>query len=149
MTLYLFGLTILNRKQGASKSVAKNYPEERVGAFCKKGGKIGIIEYIELTDEMRVARDEKGELIYGDANFVSHLLSFEAIEKIATKELKYHAAIKKNLYKFESFIFDGFEFLEDMLVMRVKREEEFAPIKNKEGLDSPQTAKEIYEKMMG
>ena len=43
-------------------------------------------------------------------------------------------------------IFDGFEYLDDMLVMRVNRDEEFAPIKNKEGKDSPETAKEIYER---
>ena len=58
----------------------------------------------------------------------------------------YHIAVKNNLYKFETFIFDGFEYLDDMLVMRVNRDEEFAPIKNKEGKDSPETAKEIYER---
>ena len=53
--------------------------------------------------------------------------------------------IKKGLYKFESFVFDGFKVMDNMLVMRVKREEEFAPIKNSEGVDSPATALEIYE----
>ena len=104
------------------------------------------MEYIELSEEMRIECNKYGELKYGDANIVSHLLSINAIEKIASKELKYHLAIKNNLYKFESFIFDGFEFLDDMIVMRVKREEEFAPIKNKEGIDSPESAKEIYER---
>ena len=52
---------------------------------------------------------------------------------------------KPNIYKFEAFIFDGFKYLENMIVLRVKREEEFAPIKNKEGVDSPETAKKIYE----
>lgn len=140
------GLTISQNQDGASKSVIKKYAEERVGAFCKKNGKPGIVEYIELTEDMRNYCNELGDLTYGDANIISHLLSIEAIEKIATKELKYHTAIKNNLYKFESFIFDGFEFLDDMLVMRVKREEEFAPIKNKEGIDSPESAKEIYER---
>ena len=140
------GLTIKNKMQLASKSVAKAYPEEKVGVYCKRDGKPSIVEYIELTDEMRTLRNDAGDLCYGDANIISHLLSVDAIEKISNKELKYHVAIKNNLYKFEAFIFDGFEFLDDMLVMRVKREEEFAPIKNKEGVDSPETAKEIYEK---
>ena len=140
------GLTIKSGMSIASKSVAKAYPEEKVGVYCKRDGKPGIVEYIELTEQMRTLRNSEGDLAYGDANIISHLISIDAIEKIANKELKYHVAIKNNLYKFEAFIFDGFEFLDDMLVMRVKREEEFAPIKNKEGLDSPETAKEIYEK---
>ena len=57
----------------------------------------------------------------------------------------YHLEVKKGLYKFESFVFDGFKAMDNMLVMRVKREEEFAPIKNSEGVDSPATALEIYE----
>lgn len=140
------GLTIKNNMIVASKSVVKAYPEERVGVFCKRNGKPSTVEYIELSENMREERDQDGELVYGEANIVSHLLSLEAVEKIANQKLKYHTAIKNNLYKFETFIFDGFEYLDNMLVMRVNREEEFAPIKNKEGKDSPETAKEIYER---
>ena len=76
-------------------------------------------------------------------------------------KLPYHSAHKKieylnkegqvvkpqepNAYKYESFIFDAFEQLDDMTILRVKREDEFAPIKNAEGKDSPQTAKKLYE----
>lgn len=141
----LIGATIEKKLEIASKSVAKAYPEEKVGVFCKRNNKPSIVEYIELSEEMRNQKDAQGELVYGEANILSHLLSLEAIEKIANHDLQYHIALKKGLYKFESFIFDGFEYLEDMLVMRVKREDEFAPIKNKEGVDSPETAKKIYE----
>lgn len=140
------GLTVYSNKQIASKSVVKKYPEERVGAFCLRDGKPGIIEYIELSDEMKNAKNENGELLYGEANIISHLLSREIIEKIACKKLDYHVAIKNDILKFESFIFDGFKYADDMLVMRVNREEEFAPIKNKEGIDSPDTALDLYEK---
>ncbi len=142
------GLTIKNNMQVASKSVVKAYPEERVGVFCKRDGKPSTIEYIEMTEEMKQERNKDGELLYGEANFVSHLLSLNAIELTSEKELQYHIAQKNGLYKFETFIFDAFEYFDDMLVMRVKREEEFAPIKNKEGVDSPETAKEIYERKM-
>ena len=142
------GLTINNNMQVASKSVVKAYPEERVGVFCKRDGKPSTIEYIEMTEEMKFERDQKGELLYGEANFVSHLLSLSAIEVISEKTLQYHIAQKNGLYKFETFIFDAFEYFDDMLVMRVKREDEFAPIKNKEGVDCPVTAKEIYERKM-
>ena len=140
------GLTLKNNMQIASKSVAKAYPEEKVGVFCKKNGKPGIVEYIELTEEMRNDTNKNGELIYGDANIVSHLLNINVIEKITKQKMQYHLEIKKGLYKFEAFVFDGFKAMDNMLVMRVKRENEFAPIKNFEGVDSPKTALEIYEK---
>lgn len=142
------GLTIKNKMQVASKSVAKAYPEEKVGVFCKRDNKPSTVEYIELSEKMRNERAENSELVYGEANIISHLLSIDAIEKIANYSLKYHIAQKNGLYKFETFIFDAFEFFDDMLVMRVKREDEFAPIKNKEGVDSPETAKKIYERKM-
>ena len=142
------GLTIKNNMQVASKSVVKAYPEERVGVFCKRDGKPSTIEYIEMTEEMKQEKNQSGELLYGEANFISHLLSLNAIELTSEKQLQYHIAQKNGLYKFETFIFDAFEYFDDMLVMRVKREEEFAPIKNKEGVDSPETAKEIYERKM-
>ena len=140
------GLTKSHNMEIASKSIIKDYPEEKVGVFCRRDDKPSVIEYIELTEEMVNLRNEQGELVYGDANFISHLLSVDAIEKISKEELEYHLAVKNGLYKYESFIFDGFKFLDDMLVMRVKRDEEFAPIKNKEGIDSPETAIKIYKK---
>ena len=140
------GLMLKQNMQIASKSVHKAYPEEKVGVFCKRNGKPSIVEYIELSENMRNERNKNGELVYGEANTLSHLLSVEAIEKVANQNLKYHLAIKNDLYKFEKFYFDAFPYLDDMLVMRVKREEEFAPVKNKEGVDSPKTAIEIYEK---
>ena len=142
----LIGLMLKQNMQIASKSVHKAYPEEKVGVFCKRNGKPSIVEYIELSENMRNERNKNGELVYGEANTLSHLLSVEAIEKVANQNLKYHLAIKNDLYKFEKFYFDAFPYLDDMLVMRVKREEEFAPVKNKEGVDSPKTAIEIYEK---
>lgn len=157
----LLGLAIKQNVESASKSVKKACPEEKVGIFCKKNGKPGIIEYIEMNEEMIYAKDENNELLYGESNIVGHLFTIEALEKMSNYNFKYHFAKKKNYYidkneneiipnepnsyKFEAFIFDGFEVLNDMAILRVKREEEFAPIKNAEGVDSPQTAKRIYE----
>ena len=139
------GLTFKNNMQIASKSVVKGYPEEKVGVFCKKNGRPAIIEYVELTEDMRYSKKPNGDLVYGDANIISHLLNVNTIKKITEQKLQYHLEIKKGLYKFEAFIFDGFKVMDDMLIMRVKREEEFAPIKNKEGIDSAESALEIYE----
>ena len=146
----------------ASKSVVKANPHERVGAFCKINGHPKIIEYAELPEKMAEEVDCNGELKYGESNIMCHLYTIDAIEKISKETLIYHSAFKKNSYldenlkevipeapnsfKFESFIFDAFELFDDMGLLRVKREEEFAPVKNKEGADSPKTAKELYEK---
>ena len=145
----------------AGKSLVKACPEEKVGVFCKKNGKPTVVEYTEITQEMAEARDENGELLYGESHILCNLFSIEAIEKISKNKLPYHTAFKKadyldekgnyikadkpNAYKFESFIFDAFETLDNMIIMRVKREEEFAPVKNKEGVDSPETARKLYE----
>ena len=56
---------------------------------------------------------------------------------------------KPNAFKFESFIFDAFDMLDDMAILRVKREEEFAPVKNAEGNDSPETARKLYKDFFG
>ena len=161
------GLYLKQGYPSASKSVVKSYPEEKVGVFCKKNGKPSIIEYTELSKEMAQARDENGELKYGESNIIVHIFELETIENISKNILPYHPAFKKanymdengniviaekeNAYKFEAFIFDAFEQLDNMSILRVKREEEFAPVKNSDekGVDCPKTARELYKKYFG
>ncbi len=158
----LLGMAIDKNVQIASKSVVKANPHERVGVFCKMNGHPKVIEYTELPENMAEERDENGELKYGESHIMCNLYTIEAIEKISKEILIYHSAHKKNSYidengkeviptepnsyKFESFIFDAFEFFDDIAILRGKREDDFAPVKNKEGVDSPKTAKELYEK---
>ena len=158
----LLGMTVKQGFQIASKSVVKANPHEKVGVFCKINGKPKIIEYAELPEKMAEEVDQNGELRFGESNIICHLYNIDAIEEISKETLMYHSAFKKNSYidekgkeitpdqpnsyKFESFIFDAFELFDEMGLLRVKREEEFAPVKNKEGADSPKTAKELYEK---
>lgn len=139
------GLAIKRGVLSGSKSIEKNYPEEKVGVFCKKNGKLAVIEYMEMTEDMLYQKNLDGSLTYGESHFVSYVYNIEALKEIANHNLKYHCAIKNNSCKFESFVFDALEFLDDMVIMRVDRDEEFAPIKNISGIDSPETAKRIYE----
>lgn len=157
----LVGLTEEEKLLAASKTVVKSNPYERVGVFCKRNGKPSVIEYTELPEEMAVMRDEDGELYFGESHIMCNLFHINVLEQIGKQKLPYHQAIKKanyidetgklqeatepNCYKFESFIFDAFSSLKDMLIMRVKREEEFAPVKNAEGVDSPETARKLYQ----
>ena len=160
----LLGMAVKNGVQIASKSVVKANPQERVGVFCKMNDHPKVIEYTELPEKMAEETDANGNLIFGDANILNHLLNIKVLEDLANVKLPYHIALKKagyldehnnyieptepNAYKFEAFIFDAFERYEDMSVLRVKREDEFAPIKNAEGADSPETAKKLYNNKM-
>jgi len=157
----LVGLSINNNVLAAGKSVVKACPTERVGVFCKRNGKPSVIEYTEITEDMAEAQNDRGDLLYGESHILCNLFNIKAIEKISEKKLPYHSAFKKakyinekgelivpekpNAYKFEAFLFDAFESLDDMAILRVKREEEFAPVKNAEGVDSPETARKLYK----
>ena len=158
----LLGMAIKKEVQTASKSVVKANPQERVGVFCKMNGHPKVIEYSELPEKMAEEVDSSGELKYGESHIMCNLFTIDAIEKVSKEPLMYHSAFKKNSYideegkeiipeepnsyKFESFIFDAFEFFDDIAILRGKREDDFAPVKNKDGVDSPKTAKELYEK---
>ena len=158
----LLGMAIDKDVQIASKSVVKANPHERVGVFCKMNNHPKVIEYSELPEKMAEEVDENGELKYGESHIMCNLFTIDAIEKISKEPLIYHSAFKKNAYidengkevipeepnsyKFEAFIFDAFELFDDIAILRGKREDDFAPVKNKEGVDSPKTAKELYEK---
>ena len=158
----LLGMAVKKGVQIASKSVAKANPQERVGVFCKMNNHPKVIEYTELPEKMAEEVDSDGELKFGESHIMCNLYTIDAIEKISKEPLIYHTAFKKNSYidengkeviptepnsyKFESFIFDAFELFDDIAILRGKREDDFAPVKNKEGVDSPKTAKELYEK---
>ena len=161
----LVGLAKSKKCMAAGKSVVKARPEERVGVFCTRNGKPSVVEYTEITEEMANQRDENGELVYGESHINCNLFHIDRINKIAETKLPYHVAFKKanyldekgnlvegkepNSYKFEAFIFDAFTSLDSMAILRVKREDEFAPVKNATGVDSPETSRELYKKFHG
>lgn len=159
----LMGIAIDKEVTVACKSIVKANPHEKVGVFCKRNGRPGVIEYSEITDEMAEAVDENGELLYGESHILCNLFNIKAVERMGTTPLPYHSAYKKakfidkdgnlvvpdspNAYKFEAFLFDAFGEVDDMAILRVKREEEFAPVKNADsaGVDCPSTARKLYE----
>ena len=159
----LMGIAIDKKVTVACKSVVKDNPHEKVGVFCKRNGKPNVIEYTEITEEMAEATDKDGELLYGESHILCNLFSVDAIERMGANPLPYHVAYKKakyidkngnlvvpdspNAYKFEAFLFDAFGTVDEMAILRVKREEEFAPVKNDDsvGVDCPRTARKLYE----
>ena len=158
----LMGIAIDKKVTAAGKSIVKANPQEKVGVFCKKNGRPSVIEYSEISEEMAERRTADGELVFGESHILCNLFNISSIERMGSTPLPYHSAFKKatyidkdgnkvvptspNAYKFEAFLFDAFGELDDMAILRVKREEEFAPVKNATGVDSPETARELYKK---
>lgn len=119
-----------------------------------------MIEYIEMTEEMNNKIDENGNLLYKDAHILINLFNINVLDSIAKKKLDYIAAFKKteyineqgilvipekeNAYKFETFIFDSFAYVKDVGLLQGNRNEIFAPIKNKIGIDSPESSSKLY-----
>ena len=136
-------------KEVSSKCVPKTNPEERVGVFCRKDGSVSIQEYSDLTDAQS-ADITGGELTYGSGSIAIHMFSRSFLEQIASS-LPWHKAMKKvdclegecSVLKFETFVFDVLPMAKDSLVVQVKREDEFAPIKNAKGDDSPMTSQSL------
>lgn len=156
---FFLGMAVQDKKMVVAKSVMKEYSTQKVGVFCRKNNKLGIVEYTELPAKASEEVKNNGELLYSDAFIVSSIFHIDVIDKILKQNLPYHIALKKcdmiengvsvvakqpNAYKFETYIFDAFEFEENMSIIRVKKEDEFAPVKNKEGADSVDTAVQLF-----
>ena len=149
---FSLGLIIKRDSSSIGKSICKLTPEEKMGVFCKNNNMIDVMEYSEIDEMISKARDKKGNLIYNDAHLLWNIYDVDRARKIANKNVPYHKALKNismnldigNVYKLESFIFDYFRYFNDMIILRVNRNEEFAPIKNKSGIDSPETAYKLY-----
>ena len=147
------GVHLNTKSQYSSKAVKKMVPEEKVGVFAKRNGALTIVEYIDMPKETTQRRDAEGNLLYGSANIAAHLIEIAFIEKISKEgSLPYHRAHKKepfwdgarriapekpNAFKFEQFSFEALPFASNPIVFETRREEEFSPAKNAEGVDSP------------
>ncbi|HDI52030.1 MAG TPA: UDPGP type 1 family protein [Bacteroidetes bacterium] len=142
----------------SSKVVSKRDPEEKLGVIGYQNGKLTVIEYSDLSKEDMYARNPDGSLKYNAGSIAIHMIQVKFVEKELAKgfRLPYHVAHKKipfldesgklikptqpNGYKFETFIFDALRDTTTSIIMEVKREEEFSPVKNATGEDSPATA---------
>ncbi len=151
------GATIDSGVNCGAKVVCKNDPYEKVGVLCKDGNTPDIVEYYELTDEMANQRDEKGDLVYCYGVILNYLFKLSKLEEIVDKKIPIHVVRKKiervdeegvpskpdteNGKKFETLAVDLIKLMESVLPFEVEREKEFAPIKNKTGVDSVESAK--------
>lgn len=156
------GATVNAAVDCGAKVVRKNAPDEKVGVMCLEDGKPSIVEYYELSQEMMDAKDENGDPAYNYGVILNYLFNEKALNEIAKKTLPLHVVEKKIPYidenanlvkpekpngcKFEQLVLDMIHELDSCLPYEVVREYEFAPIKNKEGIDSVESARELCKK---
>ncbi len=155
------GLHALGEAQMSSKALIKTAPKEKVGNFCMSGGKVMVIEYSDLPDELAEKRNPDGSLVFQLGSIAIHIIDRVFVEKLNNGgfALPLHRALKKISYidadgtlkepdepngiKLESFVFDALEFAEKSIILQTRREEEFGPVKNATGIDSAQTARKM------
>ena len=150
------GATIEKNCVVGAKVVRKNAPDEKVGVMCLEDGRPSIVEYYELTDELMNAKDENGDPAYNFGVILNYLFRVEDLERMMSS-LPLHIVEKKipyldengqlvkpeapNGYKFENLVLDMIHQLDSCLPFEVVRNKEFAPIKNKTGVDSVESAR--------
>lgn len=155
----MLGAVLDSGAQSGAKVVRKASPDERVGVLCLKNGRPAVVEYYEMTEEMRYSRLTDGELAYNWGVTLNYLFRVDCLEKILHAPLPVHYAEKKipyldaegrlirpeqpNGYKFETLILDMVHLMNSCLGVEVLRSREFAPIKNKTGADSLETARAL------
>lgn len=144
----------------SSKMVPKVNWQERVGVFCRSRSKMMVVEYSDLPDDLARETNDDGSLRFLGGSIAIHLIGVKFVERLTeggTFALPWHRAEKKTLcidletgerieplsIKLEAFVFDAIPLAESSIVYETSRVEEFAPIKNAEGIDSPATSRRI------
>ncbi|MFA5057460.1 MAG: UDPGP type 1 family protein, partial [Opitutaceae bacterium] len=163
------GWHLRHESEMTSKMVPKSYPEEKLGHFCRQRGRLVVIEYSDLPPaRQREVDPSTGRLRYQAGSIALHVLDREFVRRMAGGgqaapaaaglALPFHRADKKiatidaagnpvkpdrpNGAKFELFVFDALPFARNALVIETHRADDFSPVKNAEGVDSPRTARE-------
>jgi UDP-N-acetylglucosamine/UDP-N-acetylgalactosamine diphosphorylase len=156
------GATIDSGRVSGAKVVRKAEPHEKVGVLCLEDGKPSIVEYYEMTDEIINSREPNGDLSYNFGVILNYLFRVDKLEDIMNTKMPVHIVEKKipyinengeyikpetpNGYKFELLVLDMIHLLDNCLSFEVVRDYEFAPIKNKTGVDSVESAQALLKK---
>jgi UDP-N-acetylglucosamine/UDP-N-acetylgalactosamine diphosphorylase len=155
------GLHALDKAEMSSKALIKTGPKEKLGSFCLVDGKVTVIEYSELPDELAQKRNPDGSLVFELGSIAIHIINCTFVEKLNTTGLvlPLHRAVKEiphidqqgnfiepaqpNGIKLESFVFDALPLASKSIILQTVRDEEFAPTKNATGVDSVEITKQM------
>ena len=149
---FIGALAAEGRSLSASKVVHKAGAQEKVGIFALQNNKPGVVEYSDLPENYRDMTNPDGSLTFDGGNIAIHLFKIAGLRKLQTSRLPWHTARKtvcgiEKCWKFEQFLFDAFPLLGTMMPFGVIREEEFSPVKNADGNDSPKTARNMIGRL--
>ena len=150
------GSVICSECESGGKVVSKASPNEKVGVLCLENDKPSIVEYYEMTDEMINRREPDGSLSYRYGVILNYLFRTDRLEEIMNNEMPVHIVKKKvncldengnpvnrEVFKFETLVLDMIHMQKSCLSYEVERNREFAPVKNAEGVDSVDTARNL------
>lgn len=161
------GFHVLGQSELSSKMVPKAYALEKVGHFCTQDGVTKVIEYSDMPEAMQQETDADGELRFKAGSVAIHIFDRDFIARAggdaSDAKLPFHRANKKIPYvdesgntqtptepngvKFEMFVFDALPLAKNPVIIEAARGDDFSPVKNAEGVDSPQSCKEDQLRM--
>ena len=136
------GLAIAEGNIAGGKSITKRDPHERVGVFAMRGGVPSVVEYFELTEEMRHSTGDDGQYLYSEGHILCNLYHIDLVQRAANTQMPYHFNTASGVIKSEMLNCDVFAMVDNISVLSVPREEEFSPLKGATGQDSVETATE-------
>ena len=156
------GFHLQQQSEMSSKMIPKAYASEKVGHFCQQDGRMVVVEYSDMPNALQEETTRDGKLRFVAGSIAIHILSVGFVERLgdpgSPDSLPFHRADKKipcidesgkpvqphkpNGIKFEMFVFDALPFAKNPVVIETRREDEFSPVKNAEGLDSAKTCRD-------
>jgi len=152
------GLHVLDKAEMSSKALIKSGPKEKVGNFCLVDGRVTVIEYSDMPDELAEKRNPDGSLVFELGSIAIHIINRAFVENLNADNfsLPLHRAVKKIKHidekgnavesdgvKLESFVFDALPLASKSVILQTIRSEEFAPTKNATGVDSVETTRQM------
>jgi UDP-N-acetylglucosamine/UDP-N-acetylgalactosamine diphosphorylase len=155
------GLHVLDGAEMSSKAVIKTSPLEKVGNFVLVDGKVTVIEYSDLPEELAHKKNKDGKLMIEYGSIAIHVISRDFVKRINEHgfSLPWHRAVKKvpfineqglrvepaqpNAVKLETFVFDALPLAKKSIILEIDRKEQFAPIKNATGVDSLESSRQL------
>ena len=161
---FAVGLRRARNADLVNKVIRKTSPEEKVGALVKVHGIDSIIEYSDLTDAQKLLTNPDGSYLFGWGNVAAHVVSVDFLQRLQREHftLPFHQAMKEvdawsgegtatmrtKAIKHERFFFDILAKAKN-IGLEIRRSEEFAPLKNREGADSISSARALISEEHG